>query len=197
MSSQTRQQYKALDALHDWFVGGSFRREVSAFAADGMGIVAMSTQGRLGHVEFDFFRIWEAMKTAPKMPKKVWMFHTHSMGCNRMSGVDANAVKGWVTALGMPIEMCIVTELTMRYLCLKGNVIVDLGFRDGPPSENLLVATLCGLSWAPVECSQSELDSITDDLNLSIPTQVWDCDYRAGLDAVVEQPSHEPIEVEI
>ena len=157
--------------------GGGFRREVSCFAAEGMGVVAMSTQGRGAYVEFDFFRIWEAMKASPRMPKMAWMYHTHPSGCPRMSGVDANAVNGWVTALGMPIEMVIVSDAgVMSYLCLKGNIIVEQGLRNGNPSEEFLMAAMCGLSWKFEDPSQDDLDRVSLSLGSIVPIKTWDCE---------------------
>ena len=179
-------KYDIGNALHDWFVGGGFRREVACFAAEGMGVVAMSTQNG-GHVEFDFFRIWEAMKAAPRMPKKAWMYHTHPAGCHRMSGMDANAIKGWVTALGMPIEMVIVSDAgAMRYLALKGNVIIDQGLRDGPPSESFLLAAMIGMSWAFEDLTQDDMDRVSFSVSQIVPVRTWICEPRAGLDVQVE-----------
>ena len=182
MSDQLPRPYNVGDAFHDWFVGGGWRREMSCFAADGMGIVAMATKGCAGYVEFDFPRIWEAMKAAPKMPKMVWMYHSHPPGCSSMSPMDENAVKGWATALGMPIQMIIVTDDTpLRYLCLKGNVVLEQGASCGLDSERFLMAAMYGMSVSAHNCSASELDDIVVGLNQTIPTQTWDFDYRNSL----------------
>jgi len=104
-----------------------------------------------------------------------------------MSGIDANAVKGWVTALGMPIEMVVVSDAgAMRYLCLKGNVIVDRGLRDGSPSEAFLMAAMCGLSWTFETPSQDDMDRVALSLGSIIPVGTWDCDRPAGMDSDVD-----------
>lgn len=168
-------KYEAIDALFDWFGDGSFSRETSCFAAEGMGVIAMSTQNESGHVEFDFFRIWEEMKAAPAMPRIAYMYHTHPPGCHDMSPTDENAVKGWVTALGMPVEMVVVAGLGAKhYRCKKGNVVEDWGFPDDSPSENFLSAVMCGLSRSAQPRSPGELDEISAVLSEVIPVRFWD-----------------------
>jgi len=181
---RSRPRYDLANALCDWFVGGQFKREVSCFAAEGMGVVAMSTQDRAGHVEFDFFRIWEAMKGAPRMPKMAWMYHTHPPSFPYMSSEDANSVNGWTTALGMPIDMAIVSGAiagTLHYRCLPGNRITLLGFSgegkeqsQSSPLEGVLVAAMIGMSWTKSPCTAEQNDSIVVDLNRVIPVSFWD-----------------------
>lgn len=174
-------RYDLANAVYDGFwVCGQWRREVSCFAADGMGIIAMSSDDAIAHVEFDFFRIWGAMKAAPVMPKMAYMYHTHPPGIVDMSPEDANSVKGWVTALGMPIEMMIICgDSRKRYLCLKGNVIIE-NFRNDSqhviyPPEAFLATAMKGMSSAASVCSPEVMDLITEDLNRIIGIAHWHC----------------------
>jgi hypothetical protein len=172
--SPLKRRFDIADALHDWFVGGHFQREVSCFVAEGIGVVAMSTQDRAGHVEFDFLSIWETLKTAPVMPKIVWMLHTHPTGCYGMSGEDANSIKGWVTGLGMPIEMVVVSDGGSRhYRCTKGGVIVDHGFIDSDLAESFVVSLMSGISCAGSPYTSEEFDIIVKGVNRVIPPTTW------------------------
>lgn len=166
-----------------WFERRDFQREVGCFAAEGMGVVSLCTQNRAGHCEFDFGSIWAAMKAAPKMPKMAHLYHTHPPGCDSMSGVDENAIKGWTTALGMPIEMVIFSGAgTRRYRCLPGNIIDDFGIRHavhwtpGPDlhTESMLSAVLWGLSGAPRPCVAEEFEAMAAELNGAILVENWD-----------------------
>lgn len=161
-----QKQYDVRRALHEWIDGKSFKREVSCFVAEGIGVIAISTQDCAGHVEFDFFSIWEALKAAPRMPKKAWMYHTHPPSCNQMSSEDANSIKGWVTALGIPIEMVVLPSVEIvRYLCLKGNVINELCGVEVKEFEWFLIHLLDGLSCSDHVCTQDELDGIVKETN--------------------------------
>jgi hypothetical protein len=171
-------RYEAIDAVFDWFRNGQFEREVSCFAAEGMGVIALSTENRRGHVEFDFFRIWEAMKAAPVMPRLAWMYHTHPPDAHGMSPTDENAVKGWVTALGMPVEMVVISDAGPRhYRCRKGNVVEDRFYPDDDPpdtTEEFISAVLCGLSMSANPCPEADLDEMSAVLSEVIPVRFWD-----------------------
>lgn len=167
-------------AVYASYVGTSPVREASCFVAEGMGVVAMSTQGNGAHVDFDFFRIWEAMKAwrdthaERRLPRFAWMYHTHPSGMISASDVDKNAVKGWVKALGMPIQMAIVSNLgVMRYACLPENVVKQQGIAFGDAWECFLINAICGISCVEQSPTQDELDAITEEIGHIIPVDLW------------------------
>jgi len=145
-------------------------------------LIAMSSQGIEAHVEFDFFRIWEAMKQWKethedhRFPIYAHMYHTHPNGCRFASNTDINAVKGWTTSLGMPIQMVIVSDIgTERYYCYKDNqVSCDYDFDvvlceprsifKNKKSEHVLMAVMQGLSSLEDNPTQHELDAVTEEL---------------------------------
>jgi proteasome lid subunit RPN8/RPN11 len=96
----------------------SFKREVSCFLVPGQRVISVTTNNSGGMVEFDFFTIWEALKTMDY--KTVCMIHTHPSGFPVMSGTDWNMVYGWVQAIGKPILFVIITDSEITcYLCFR------------------------------------------------------------------------------
>lgn len=175
--------YNLADAYYDYFTIGSFKREVACFAAEGMGVIAMSSQNRAGLVEFDFFKIWEAMKAAPVMPKNVWMIHTHPHGVNSKSEEDTSSVKGWATALGMTIEMVIGTDIgDIHYRCLPDLSIVRRGYRNDSVEEKILMKVMRGMSCSNKVITKQDFDSIVKEVNGQFPTEMW----RQFLDPIID-----------
>ena len=161
-TSDSRQKPDPMSFIFEWMSEGEYLREVSCFVADGLGVLSITTDDNPGAVDFDFFGIWEAMKAAPEMPKKVYMYHTHPPEFAEMSSMDRNMVKGWATALAMPIDFVVISGAGMRlYRCLQGNVVEDKGFLENKnPNELFIVAVMCGLSRSPRACTDDELDEV-------------------------------------
>ena len=174
---------KLSNAIAMWFASSGFQREMACFVAEGMGLVAMSTEDKGAHVSLDFHRIWTAMKAAPRMPKIAYIYHTHPPSFCSMSSEDENSVKGWATALGMPVDMYVLSAAgTRRYRSLPGNIVVDHGIRTftawsvGPSMvlENFLASAMWGLSSESRPCTDKEFDGIVEELNEVIPVETWD-----------------------
>lgn len=168
----TMQPFNYFPIIYDG-LGGAFVREVACFVAEGMGIVSLHTQDQTCHVEFDFPSIWEKMKSCKSMPRMVWMLHTHYPTFDAMSETDALSAKGWASALGIPVEMDIVTKTMHRYLVYKRNVLIDVGTHEETMAEMLLTTVMRGLSAKHGDISQELLDSIVVHLNDAIPAREW------------------------
>lgn len=186
MSEKNQKPYRLANGTLDYFISDGFKREVACFAAEGIGIIAMSSQDRMALVEFDFFKIWEAMKVAPKMPQYAWMIHTHPPVCYEKSSEDTNSVKGWVTALGMPIEMVIVSELgNTHYRCNKDKTIFRRGVRYDSKSEQFFTEVMRGISVSDVCPTQDDFDKIVVEANGLLPLSMWnmvqDSEYTGEL----------------
>jgi hypothetical protein len=94
----------------------SFKRESSCFLVPGKEVLSVTTNDSAGMVEFDFFTIWEKLKTIKC--SQVCMIHSHPSGFPVMSGTDWNMVYGWVQAIGKPILFVIITDNEYTYyLC--------------------------------------------------------------------------------
>jgi hypothetical protein len=168
-------QYSWLKAYSDYVIKKEFKREVSCFAAEGMGIIAMSSQDRVALVEFDFFQIWEAMKAAPRMPKNAWMIHTHPPGYAEKSEEDTSSIKGWVTGLGMPIEMVICSNYgDMHYRCNTDRTIIRRGFRNDSDWEKILTIEMCGMSKADKNPTEEEFANMVIEANNFFPISMWE-----------------------
>jgi hypothetical protein len=116
LKNPTNNVLSALVAYNDNSL--SFNREISCFVVPNKGISSMTTNNSAGAVEFDFFSIWEHIKTMEEKPKYVYMIHTHPPFLNKMSDTDENMIEGWATALGIPIFFVVVTpENLTAYLC--------------------------------------------------------------------------------
>lgn len=167
--------YKLANAFMDLAIKDEFKREVSCFAAEDMGIIAMSSQDRQALVEFDFFEIWPAIKAAPKMPKNAWMIHTHPPEYNDKSDEDTSSIKGWTTGLGMPIEMVIGTYVgDIHYRCLKNGQLIRRGFRHDSEYEKLLLSVLRGISKADQSPTKEEFANIVIEANKIFPLSMWE-----------------------
>ena len=86
-------------------------------------------EGTAGGVEFDFFGAWEYYKV--KQPKDLLMVHTHPDDYLRMSPIDTNMLKGWMTAFPVPIYYAILAHTaetdklfdSIVYVGYKGTII--------------------------------------------------------------------------
>ena len=85
-----------------------YQREVSCFFIPGHDVLSITTNNSAGGVAFDFFTIWEKLKTIDTLA--VCMLHSHPPGCTTMSNTDANMVYGWCQAIKQPILFMIVTR---------------------------------------------------------------------------------------
>lgn len=147
----------------------SFKREVSCFLVPEQKVISVTTNNSGGMVEFDFFTIWENLKTMQY--HTVCMIHTHPSGFPVMSGTDWNMVYGWVQAIGKPILFIIITDSEITcYLCTrssenKNKVNRDIVKFKSNESFDYLCNTIYHLSSSEEGIREDLTDAITSILN--------------------------------
>ncbi|MFA5312781.1 MAG: hypothetical protein WC375_05580 [Methanomassiliicoccales archaeon] len=166
------------DLFVDWLIHArdenlSFSRETACFITDNGGMISIVTDNNPGHVEFDFFGIWETIKQASSWPEAVCMIHTHPDSINQMSTIDLNMVKGWCMALDVPILYFIVTTNDFSiYICQwkKGNGVSVKDITEnyscnGWNYMELIFDAMYGISKSPSVADQKSLSDLQDFLN--------------------------------
>ena len=165
-----------LKAIADFFnPKRHYRREVACFLDGEMNVLSLSSSNCGVEVEFDWFSIWDKIKSLKKYPSQVFMIHSHPPGFNRMSHTDRNMVNGWVAALGIPIWYVIFVDGEYcHYLCqrIDKKLVVDyLGnsygaFGLGEYQGEILKMVIGGLSNSERGFEDKvELDSIAAEIN--------------------------------
>lgn len=165
-----------LKAIADFFnPKRHYRREVACFLDSEMNILSLSSSNCGAEVEFDWFSIWDQIKSMKKYPSQVFMLHSHPPGYNRMSPTDRNMVNGWVVALGIPIWYIILVDGEYcHYLCQRINkkLVIDyLGNSYGmcglgEYQGEILKMVLGGLSNSERGFEdQAELNAVASEIN--------------------------------
>lgn len=150
-----------------------FQREVSCFITDSQGILSLTTNNSGGHVEFDFFSIWEAIKRLETRPNRVCMIHTHPEGFANMSGIDRNMLPGWRLAMGVPVHYLVVSNTEFSYYVCDRNAERKVHISNVSDDVQIsvmadyLLNILYGISKTPYDYDAEKLNQIAAAINSS------------------------------
>lgn len=185
--------YRLVDVLSDFRNSNLYyQREVACFIDPNFGVVDISTNNSGGHVDFNFEKIWEHIRSMEYVASlsEVWMIHSHPTGFNHFSSMDHSMKKGWALGLAIPINFAIVTDGQYRIVnvaydkttkkvtdsaltsgfCSHG---IDLRSSDLDPNYIATIFDLVwGLSLSENDCS-SNFDSLVDEINMEYPPSYY------------------------
>lgn len=156
----------------------SFSREVACFCTDVSGVIAVNTSNSPGHVEFDFFTIWEAIKNGERTPNCACMTHTHPPGVKCMSHIDKNMVHGWCVGLGLPVFCFIVADYALGcYRCEFKNSKLEIKdisdrYRSLSSAEEFMYSVIYGMSMSPDDFDENELIEIRNILHETLKADI-------------------------